>query len=158
MKKYLILTFMPLILCGCVIYIGCSSVKDVGHWVKLRDHDTIDCYFRNGDSIYCGFTLDAMKGVDVNTFEVCDDKNRTSMFDSYARDKDNVYFPIYVICVESSDIRVGCYAEEYKMDYVFRNRFKYLGDGYATDCSTLYYRGQEVAWQDSILHRNERKK
>lgn len=131
-----------------------SNYKDVGIWVKLEEGKSIDGYILNNNHIYGGefdYVKDLkgippLEGVDIKTFEVCKGSG-------YARDKNHVYYPIRILACDGEGYGYLCYVEYivktnyfYGLVSIYANphSFKYIGNGYAVDGSTMYYRGRKL--------------
>ena len=129
-------------------------VEDSGNWVPLGKDEQIDLYCRHGDSIYAWWGLpeddyvdfSAMKGVDVETFEVC----KTSYEAYYAKDKFHVYYPIWIISYDGMECG-GMYATEYIVKRADPKTFKYIGNGYGADKRHMYYRGKRIKWDNEVI-------
>lgn len=85
--------------------------------------------------------FDPLTDVDISTFEVCKGSG------GYAKDKNRVYYPIVVTCVDGYEYS-GCYFEEYVITGADPDTFKYLGDGYAVDRNNMYRYGEIVPWRN----------
>jgi hypothetical protein len=112
-------------------------------WISISDKERIDEYTRIDSVIYCGeiaCDIEPMTGIDISSFEVLPGTN-------YARDKDNVYYPIQIICVDYVDCGV-CYCSKYILDNVNRETFVYLDKEYATDGKNVYFRGELIKGAD----------
>src|SRR5690606_39061029 len=73
-------------------------------WVKLFEKESLDNYFIYEDSVYGGETgcrNRPFKNADLQSFEVLAGTG-------YARDKNFLYYPISVICIDYRDCGV-CY-------------------------------------------------
>lgn len=143
LSKITILTCFLLCLTSCKRY---KDFRDVGVWKHLSDYECVDGYTRVGDKIYGGNyygiqiwdITKPMKGVDVETFCVCEGSQ-------YAKDKNHVYYPIRIIC-EDADEFGGCYFLEYVISGIKPSDFRYIGNGYGTDGYDLVYEGKIVPW------------
>lgn len=112
-----------------------SSKED--KWEKLNNQERIGDFTRIDSVIFCGeiyCDVDPMKNVDVNTFQVIPRAN-------YAKDKNFVYYPISLSCIDYFDCGV-CYCDEYVIKNANPNSFKYLGKDYATDEDLVFFRGK----------------
>lgn len=131
-----------------------TNNKDAGIWVRLEEGKSIDGYLLIDNHIYGGefdYVKDLkgippLEGVDIKTFEVCKGSG-------YARDKNYVYYPIRILACDGEDYGYLCYVEYivktnyfYGLFSIYANprTFRYIGDGYAVDGSTLFYRGKKV--------------
>jgi len=106
-------------------------------WVSLKEKESIDGYTRIGDSIFGGeiaCNIEPLKGIDIETFIILAGTK-------YAKDKNNVYYPIGVGCIDYEDCGV-CYFSEIIMERASPESFKYLGKEYATDGQNVYFRGE----------------
>ena len=111
--------------------------KDIPNWTSLKDKESVDGYTRIGDSIFGGeiaCNIEPLKGIDIETFKVLAGT-------SYAKDKNNVYYPISIGCVDYEDCGV-CYFSEIKLVNANPKRFEYLGKEYASDGKNVYFRGE----------------
>jgi len=112
-------------------------------WISLADKVKVDEYTRNDSVIFCGeisCNIEPMSGIDITTFEVLAGTK-------YARDKNKVYYPIQMTCIDYTDCGV-CYCSDYVLENVNRKAFKYLGKEYATDGKNVYFRGELIKEAD----------
>ena len=153
MKKnivFLFFSFIVFFMCSCLSNNN-SNIIDKGHWVKLNEGESIDGYTKIGNTIYGCYMdsiidyhhFDSLTNVDVSTFEVC-------VGSGYARDKNHVYYPLRVVCVDA-ETWGGCYFEEYIIKKVSPNSFKYIKNGYAIDGNKMYFEGKEIKWHNDLL-------
>ena len=113
--------------------------NDSVDWVSLTDKEKVDEYTRIDTVIFCGeigCDIEPMTGIDISTFEVLAGTN-------YAKDKNNVYYPIQVICIDYTDCGV-CYCSDYILENVQTETFRYLDKEYATDGENVYFRGKLI--------------
>ena len=148
------MTIIIPLLNGCY-YKSCRDMKEAGFWKKLKDGESANCYYRKGDSIYCSANDSelgpAMKGVDINTFEVSIGRDGRSQ---YAKDRFHVYFPLHYATDKYT--YADKYADKYVVESANPSTFKYIGSGYATDCSSLYnMSGKEDIWPDHFSELKE---
>ncbi|MBO9699968.1 MAG: DKNYY domain-containing protein [Sporocytophaga sp.] len=112
-------------------------------WFKLSNNKKIKRYFRNGDQVYCGevqFNDHPMKNVDTASFEVY-------LGSEYARDKNRVYYPLQIACVDGKNWGV-CYCTDYIIKNADPQTFKYLGNEYASDKNSAFYFGNVIKNSD----------
>ncbi|WP_118976525.1 DKNYY domain-containing protein [Taibaiella koreensis] len=112
-------------------------------WTLLKDKERIDGYTRVGDSIFGGeiaCNISPIKNADAPTFAVYPGSK-------YARDKNRVYYPILVKCVDYEDCGV-CYYEKVIVEKANPSNFQYLGKDYARDNQHAYFRGQLIKGAD----------
>ncbi|KGF50813.1 DKNYY domain-containing protein [Prevotella melaninogenica] len=140
-----ILTFV-LFLVACKPY---ADYKEGGHWKQLKENERIGFYWRHNDKIYAALGDSAvlikyvkpMEDVDIATFYV--NKETTNGMENYAKDKKNVYYPLYVICVDADT-----YGYEYATEPIVKgaspSSFRYVGDGKGTDGYAMYRYGRRV--------------
>lgn len=131
-------------------YAKMPQVEDRGEWVKLHKSHKINGYLRVDDKIYGGdFGISdikyatPLKDVDPESFEVCKNSD-------YARDKNHVYYPIWVKCYDGETWGI-CEYVEYIVKGASPKSFKYIGKEYGVDGYTMYYRGEKTKWNDSLL-------
>ena len=113
--------------------------KEGKEWVKLNNQESTEWFSRIDSVVYCGeifCNIEPMKNVDANSFEVIPNSN-------YARDKNNVYYPIEIPCIDYSDCGV-CYCGKYVLENTNPNTFKYLGKDYAIDKNLVFFRGRKL--------------
>ena len=112
-------------------------------WVSLKNKESIDGYTRIGDSIFGGeiaCNIEPLKGIDVDTFKILPGTK-------HAKDKNKVYYPISIGCVDYIDCGV-CYYGEIIMAGANPESFEYLGKEYATDGKNVYFRGELIKVAD----------
>ncbi len=108
-------------------------------WISLKDKQSVDGYTRIGDSIFGGeiaCNVEPLKGIDIKTFKVLAGT-------SYAKDKNNVYYPLEQPCIDYQDCGV-CYYGKIIMESANPENFEYLGKEYATDGKNVYFRGELI--------------
>lgn len=121
-----------------------NQLSNKYQWVSLGDKEQIGEYTRIGDSIFGGditCNIKPLKKVDALTFQVC---SKTE----YARDKNHVYYPIQVLCIESLDCGGGCYLVKYILEDADPRTFQYLDKDYAKDKKTVFFRGKKIIGAD----------
>lgn len=119
-------------------------VKINSGWIKLPHKVCIDGYTRIDDDIYCGeinCDVDPMSGIDEETFEVYPGAG-------YARDKYYIYYPIEVFCFDGTNCGV-CFCSKYIV-IADRKSFEYLGNGYAKDRNSAFFRGEIIQNADAL--------
>ncbi|WP_299136811.1 DKNYY domain-containing protein [uncultured Tenacibaculum sp.] len=112
-------------------------------WVSLKDKESIDGYTKIGDSIFGGeiaCNIEPIKGIDIKTFKVLAGTK-------YAKDKENVYYPIEIPCIDYTDCGV-CFYGKVIMETANPESFEYLGKEYATDGKNVYFRGELINQAD----------
>lgn len=77
-----------------------------------------------------------MKNVDANSFEAIPNSN-------YARDKNHIYYPIEMPCIDYTDCGV-CWCATYVLERANPNSFEYLGNEYAKDGKSVFFRGHLI--------------
>jgi len=118
-------------------------VENNAEWTPIRNDEKIDGYTRIGDSIYGGeiaCNISPLKGIDIETFKVYPGTK-------YAKDKNHVYFPLKINCVDYEDCGV-CYYSTIIIDGANPSTFKYLGNDYATDGKKVFFRGNLISVAD----------
>lgn len=116
-----------------------DSLEIKTKWIFLRDKQSIDGYTRIGDSIFGGeiaCNVKPLSGVDVETFKVLPGSK-------YAKDKNHVYFPLVINCVDYDECGV-CYFAETIIQLANPLTFKILGKDYSTDGTFAYFRGRQI--------------
>lgn len=111
-------------------------LKSKAGWTPLGDKERVDGYTRMGTSVFGGeidCNIQPLKGIDIETFQVYPGTN-------YAKDKESVYYPIEVKCVDYENCGV-CYYDKVIVERADPATFKYLGSDYATDGKFAYFRG-----------------
>lgn len=121
-------------------------------WTSLHEYEVVDDYVRIGDSIFCGelgCDANAMQGIDLSSFRVWAGSK-------YAIDKQNVYYPLIVICEDNIDCGV-CYCARFVVEDANPATFAIRQDGFATDDRNVFYKGilLEGANRSTIRHVNE---
>lgn len=112
-------------------------VKEEKSWISLEDKESINGYTRIGDSIFGGeiaCNVEPLKGIDIKTFLVLPGTG-------YAKDKNNVYYPLEIPCIDYTDCGV-CFYGKVIMENVNVESFEYLKKEYATDGKNVYFRGE----------------
>jgi hypothetical protein len=112
-------------------------------WTYLNDNERVDGYTRIGNSIYGGeiaCNVKPLKNIDIKTFKVLAGTN-------YARDTNNVYYPLKVPCVDFTDCGV-CYYDKVIINGANSASFHYLGKDYATDGKLVFFRGLLISGAD----------
>lgn len=147
---YRIIFLFAVILFGCGRNI--SSISDRGEWISLSDTDSAHgCYMFHNNHIYKGWVtpseyitrLDTIPYVDMPTFKVCKGTN-------YAKDKNRVYYPLSYSFWDGMDCG-GENIDEYIILTADPETFKYLGNDYAIDRHNMYYKGEIVPWDETII-------
>ena len=103
-----------------------DEFKELDQWTALENKVSIDDYTRVGDSIFCGevnCNIGPMEGVDASTFKVWAGSQ-------YAKDKNKVYYPIEIPCIDYTDCGV-CFCGKYTVEGANPETFTYLGKDYA---------------------------
>lgn len=133
-------------------------VRDNGEWIELKDGDKEGFYMNENDKIYMSFdngeTKDLFTEVDISTFRVC----RGS---EYAKDKNYVYYPVYLICYEGT-AGGGTKVVYYIIDGADPATFKYIGKQFngstqhiahqfAADSTQMYRDGERIEWDNEII-------
>lgn len=164
MKTKITILGCVLILISFCIYYRYNLVEDKGTWIRLQEDCPQDGYILHKGQIY-GCYLDDLKDisrvspmedVDIATFEVCKGTG-------YARDKRKVYYPLWVICADGADFGYSYFNEYVVKKKLFGlitldvnpHHFKYIANGYAVDGHTMFYRGEEIKWDDNIISKAE---
>jgi hypothetical protein len=117
--------------------------KNKTEWIKLNNNESINDYTRIGDSIFGGeiaCNIKPLKGVDIQSFKVCAGTK-------YAKDDNNVYYPIEIFCIDYTDCGV-CYFSKYIIEGANSLTFRYLTKDYATDGKNVYFRGKLMQHAD----------
>ena len=112
-------------------------------WVSLGHNERIDGYTRINGDIYGGeiaCNVKPLKNIDIKTFEVLAGTQ-------YAKDKNHVYYPITITCIDYVDCGVCYYSKVLVADANPAN-FRYLGKDYATDGKHVYFRGELLEGAD----------
>jgi len=68
-------------------------------WISINHKEKVDEYTRIDSVIYCGeiaCNFPPMEGIDISTFEVLPGTN-------YARNKNNIFYPLTIICADFTD-------------------------------------------------------
>ncbi len=93
-----------------LLFVACkpyADYKERGHWKQLKENERIGFYWRHNDKIYAALGDSAilvkfvkpMEDVDITTFYV--NTETTNGMENYAKDKNNVYYPLLVICADA---------------------------------------------------------
>jgi len=112
-------------------------------WTLLKDKERVDKYTRIGDSIFGGeiaCNVKPLKNVDAKTFKVFAGTK-------YAKDKNHVYYPLAIPCIDFTDCGV-CFYGKVIIESAHPEDFKYLGKEYATDGKNVYFRGELIKSAD----------
>lgn len=141
---------------GCfVILFFLSSCKPYGDyreqgcWMQLKENERIGFYWRYNDRIYAALGDSAvlvkyvkpMESIDINSFYV--NKETIDGMGNYAKDKNNVYYPLRIICADADTYGYE-YATESIVKGAFPSSFRYVGEGKGTDGYTMYKYGRPV--------------
>lgn len=113
-------------------------------WKALNNKESVDKYTRIGDSIFGGeiaCNIKPLSGIDIKSFRVLAGTK-------YAKDINNVYYPIEINCVDYEDCGV-CYFENIIVKHANSKTFKYLGNDYATDGNNIFFRGKLIQNADA---------
>jgi len=108
-------------------------------WIKLKNQERSDWFTRIDTVVYCGeifCNVEPMKNIDVNSFEVIPNSN-------YAKDKNKIYYPIAIPCIDYSDCGV-CWCAKYVLENAKSSTFEYLGNEYARDGKSVFFRGRLI--------------
>jgi hypothetical protein len=154
MKKLFIVFILSIVFIGCKKeHTDYSSIEIIDKtefyieknqgWVSLNDKEKIDGYTKIENSIFGGeisCNVEPLKGIDVETFEVLAGTY-------YARDKNNVYYPLEITCIDSTNCRV-CFYAKIILEKSNPKNFSYLGKEYATDGTNVYFRGELIKKAD----------
>ncbi|WP_347159360.1 DKNYY domain-containing protein [Pontibacter chitinilyticus] len=154
MKRPFFYLFLLILGCGHKQSTGYIAATDVVNkteelkkenfgWVSLKDRVRVDGYTRIDSIIFCGevsCNVKPMTGIDTASFQVWAGSD-------YARDREKVYYPRQVSCIDYTDCGV-CYCSEYIVESANPNTFKYLSKEYATDGSKVYFRGELMEGAD----------
>lgn len=114
-------------------------------WTSLNDKESVDGFTRIGDSIYGGeidCNISPIKYIDIKSFKVLAGTK-------YAKDKNHVYYPLGVPCVDFTDCGV-CYYDKIIIEKANPTTFKYLSKDYATDGKYIFFRGQLLQGADAL--------
>ena len=117
-------------------------------WTPLGDKESVDGYTRTGDSIFGGdiaCNIEPLQNIDVETFEVLPGTK-------YARDKNHVFYPIVILCIDYTDCGV-CYYDEIVIKNAKPKTFEYLGKDYAVDKQNAYFRGEKIPNANGLTFR-----
>lgn len=130
-----------------------------GEWKSLDNLEYHDYYVKFQDHIYgvdLGTSIqteymwyDTLK-VDTSTFEY----NTAS---DYTKDKNKVYYPITVECIESDVYLGACVLREYVVEGADPETFRYIGDEYAIDKDNMYFKGVRIPWNNDIFDDGKRR-
>jgi DKNYY family len=113
--------------------------KNNQSWISLKDKESVDGYTRIGDSIFGGeiaCNIEPLKGIDLKTFKLLPGTK-------YAKDKNHVYYPLEIPCIDYTDCGV-CFYGKIIIETANPKKFKYLGKEYATDEKNVYFRGELI--------------
>ena len=112
-------------------------------WVAIKKNESVDGYTRIGNSIYGGeisCNVEPLKDIDLNTFKVLPGTK-------YGKDKNYVYYPLSVTCIDYIDCGV-CYYTRIVVEKANPESFRYINKEYATDGENVYFRGELIADAD----------
>ena len=121
-----------------------SEFTNAYTWVKLGDKECIDGYTWIGNSIFGGeiaCNISPLINIDISSFEVYAGTQ-------YAKDKNHVYYPIVIPCIDFEDCGV-CFFSEYIIKGANPETFRYLDKDYAKDNKFVYFRGKKIENADS---------
>jgi len=151
---YIFVLFI-LILTGCNRYFKPTDIIDRTEefsgkniWVSLRDKERIDGYTRIGNSIFGGeiaCNIEPLKNIDIETFQVLAGTQ-------YAKDKNNVYYPIEIPCIDFIDCGV-CFYGKIIVEGANPTDFEYLDKDYATSGNLVFFRGELLKGADGETFR-----
>ena len=159
MTRIFYILFIALLLSGCVdqnryfepegiIDKTQEYVKENKGWTILEDKIRVDGYTRIGDSIFGGeiaCNVDPLENIDIDTFEVLPGTK-------YARDKNHVYYPLVIPCIDYTDCGV-CFYEQVIVKDADPKTFRYLKKEYAVDRQNVYFRGEKIEKADPMTFR-----
>lgn len=146
--KFLVFFLLSLCLLGCedqslipdsAVESEREEVEDYA-WRMIEDEERVDLYIKVDQNIFCGDfspAIKPMEDVHIRSFTVWPGSD-------YARDSLNVYYPIEKVTLAAGDITI-VHCRRYVVEGVENPmNFRYLGYGYGTDNSNLFYRGEIV--------------
>jgi len=113
-------------------------------WISLKEKETIDGYTKLNGHIYGGeiaCDVKPLDGIDVPTFQVLAGTK-------YAKDKNHVYYPIRISCIDYTDCGV-CYYADIVIADADPATFVYLDKEYAIDNDHVYFRGEPIKGAES---------
>ena len=114
----------------------------------VTNYDLSTYGYRINNSIYGGeisCDVEPLKSVDLSTFRVLPGTK-------FAKDKNHVYYPLRVMCVDYIDCGV-CFYSEIIVEKANPKLFKYLEKDYATDGTNVYFRGELIVDADGKTFR-----
>lgn len=133
-----------------------EKYQDLSVWVPC-DTIIIDCYWRDKDSVYWDNSILPIKlqikEADPESFEVAQGTY-------YARDKNYVYFPIYLfssLCLDT-EWNPDMVSLATIIDGADPKTFKCIGEGFAVDKTHMYFFGEEIPWDNKFLDKGNREK
>lgn len=119
-----------------------------GYWVKRQK-------FPRQDTIYWnyGTTPGYISNADIETFVIGKDTY-------YAKDLNNVYFPIQVFDNIEEDVVWSPNSTSFAtiIDGADPKTFKCIGEGFAVDKKHMYFFGEEIPWDNKFLDKGNREK
>ena len=123
-------------------------IKTNKGWIILKENERIDGYTRVGNSIFGGeidCNIEPLMGVDAQSFKVLPGT-------SYAKDRNHVYYPLVVPCIDYSDCGV-CFYGEIIIKSANPETFEYLDKEYAVSGRNTYFRGELIPQADGKTFR-----
>lgn len=166
-------TIIIAILILCLINISCKqSLSDkelpsgVGEWVKIDSVPQPCGYYLINGKIY-GFEIFVDDAVNISQFISEIVANYTPVSDSdpksfkvcinddnerYAKDDKSVYYPVYYEeFIEGEYFSITLLGSDLKIPGADPKTFRYIGKGYAVDKRNMYFSGEKIKWNDSII-------
>ncbi|NRS90874.1 hypothetical protein HNQ02_003821 [Flavobacterium sp. 7E] len=114
-------------------------LKNKSEWTELNNMESVDKYTRIGDSLFGGeiaCNVKPLSGIDTKSFKVLAGTK-------YAKDKNHVFYPIEIKCIDYQDCGV-CYYGKIIVESANPKTFKYLGKDYASDGINAFFRGIQI--------------
>lgn len=120
-----------------------DEFTDNNNWITLGDKESLGGYTRIGDSIFGGeinCNIKPLKDIDVESFKVLAGTE-------YAKDKNFVYYPTGVFCVDYTDCGV-CYYKDVIVENANPESFQLIEKDYSKDDQHIYFRGELLSGAD----------
>ena len=115
-----------------------------GAWINLQDTTNLEQVLLQIET-----ELNPLVGSDSKTFEVCINPE----YQPYGRDANYVYYPKLenTLFIDGEYYGGEIYDSNIRIDGADPKTFKYLGEGYAADKNNMYFEGNKIEWNDSLI-------
>lgn len=128
---------------SCFGLLVLADLNVLAQWKVLTEGQRVNHFRMHKGQVYCGELGCGAEpiSVDTETFRVWEDTD-------YAKDKNNVYYPIKLVCIDYEKCGV-CYCDTFIILEANPATFTYLGHDYSTDGDRVYFRGENIKKADA---------